>query len=129
MATTARQNGKHPGGRPRTKSPAKWPEDWLRDIDAMAEAQCKDTTIAETLGVDVKLFQREFAKRTRQKRAKGKSELHRMQQKRAKKGSDTMLIWLGKQHLEQSDRQELNHGGQVQLVIVQHGHNQSPNPK
>jgi hypothetical protein len=41
-------------------------------------------------------------------RAAGKATLRRLQWQRANNGSDTMLIWLGKQLLGQKDRQELS---------------------
>jgi hypothetical protein len=107
MATTARQYGKHPGGRPRTKTPVTWTKSQLAKIDAMAMDQCKDTTIADALGIDVDTFKAEFSSRTHKKRCLGKAELYRLQRGRAKKGSDTMLIWMGKQHLEQSDHQSM----------------------
>lgn len=61
-------------GAPRTKTPAAWTKAQLTRIDKLAEAQCKDTTIAETLGVDVETFRREFRERTRRKRARAPAE-------------------------------------------------------
>ena len=110
MATTARQNGKHPGGRPRTKTPAKWSKGQLKRIDAMAQAQCKDTTIAQVLGVDIETFRDEFSVRTAQKRDQGKARVLEAQFKGcfAKgKGAVTERVWWGKQHLEQSDKAEV----------------------
>lgn len=98
--------GKRGRGKPRTKTPAVYTKTQLRQIDAWAEAQCKDTTIAEALGVDVKAFQREFAKRTRQKRARGKACVLASQYKQALANA-TSAIWWGKQHLEQSDRADV----------------------
>jgi hypothetical protein len=42
-----------------------------------------------------------IAERLRQKRAEGRVEIHRAQDKQ--KNNPTMAIWLGKQHLGQSD--------------------------
>ena len=42
-----------------------------------------------------------------QAREQGKGTLRRLQWQRANAGSDTMLIWLGKQLLKQTDKQEL----------------------
>lgn len=93
-------------GAPRTKTPTTWTKAQLTRIDKLAEAQCKDTTIAEILGVDVETFRREFKERTSRKRAEGKAQLYQAQFKRATGGDATMLIWTGKQHLEQSDKQD-----------------------
>lgn len=104
---------KHPGGRPRTKTPTTWTKAQLKQIDDMAEAQCKDTTIAERLEVDVKTFKAEFSQRTRQKRAEGKAKVMQAQYRGAlstRKGAATERIWWGKQHLEQRDKQDVDHG-------------------
>lgn len=107
---TAKSAQKRGRGRERTKTPKTYTAAQLRKIDAMAEAQCKDTTIAVAMGFDVDTFKRDLASRTEKQRAIGKAELHRLQMKRAKAGSDTMLIWTGKQHLEQRDKAETEHG-------------------
>jgi len=87
----------------------------------MAMAQCKDTTIAVALGVDVDAFKREFKARTEQKRAEGKSEVLTAQYRGALKtgkGAVTERIWWGKQHLGQTDRQDVTSGDQVIVPAV-----------
>jgi hypothetical protein len=82
----------------------------IEQIKQMASDQCKDCTIAAAMGIDEDTFRRDFASLTHKQRCLGKIELHKLQRKRARKGSDTMLIWLGKQHLEQKDKAETEHG-------------------
>jgi hypothetical protein len=87
-------------------------------IDQMAEAQCKDTTIAQVLGVDLHTFREHFLKRTQQKRDEGKSRVLEAQYHGALKngkGAVTERIWFGKQHLEQTDRQEIDHSVTITL--------------
>lgn len=48
----------------------------------------------------------------------GKATLRRMQWQRAAAGSDTMLIWLGKNMLGQTDRHELSGKGGGPVMIV-----------
>lgn len=48
----------------------------------------------------------------------GKASLRRMQWKGAEAGNTSMLIWLGKQYLDQTDKQDLNHGGRPLKVDV-----------
>jgi hypothetical protein len=106
-------------GAPRTKSPDVVSAEMLKRIDELAEAQCKDTLIAETLGFDVGVFKRQFAKRCRQKRAEGKGIVMRKQYEGCKargKGATTERIWFGKQHLEQTDKQDHNVAGEVRLL-------------
>lgn len=105
-------------GAPRTRTPAKWTKEQLQQIDEMAEAQCRDTTIAERLGVNVDTFRAEFQQRTRRKRAEGKAKVMMAQYQGCLtrgKGAVTERIWWGKQHLEQSDKQEIEHGGSITL--------------
>ncbi len=45
-----------------------------------------------------------FADYIRQKRGKGKASLRRMQWKAAESGDRTMLVWLGKNWLDQTDK-------------------------
>lgn len=51
----------------------------------------------------------------------GKASLRRMQFKAAQSGNNTMLIWLGKQHLDQRDNRDMRLGGEegnpFQLMI------------
>ena len=115
---------KHPGGRPRTKTPKEYSAEQVALIDEMAEAQCKDTTIAEALGVDINTFKAEFSRRCKEKRAEGKTRVLRAQYRAAvgADGTPTDRIWWGKQHLAQTDRQDVTSDGEaiVPTVII-HG--------
>jgi len=111
------QTAKHAGGRPRTKTPDTYTPEQLAYIDLMAQAQAKDTLIAESMGVDRDTFKREFTQRTRTKRAEGKANVLEAQYKAAAgSGGPVDRIWFGKQHLEQSDKQDLKHSGAVTLL-------------
>ena len=115
---------KHPGGRPRTKTPKEYSAEQVALIDEMAEAQCKDTTIAEALGVDINTFKTEFSRRCKEKRAEGKTRVLRAQYRAAvgADGTPTDRIWWGKQHLDQRDaKQEVEHTGNVIVEIVTEG--------
>jgi len=109
------KSAKHPGGAPRTRSPKRISAKMLHEIDAMAEAQCKDACIAEALGFEVTTFKVQFSQRCRQKRAQGKQKLYQRQYEKGLAGDVTMLIWLGKQHLEQADKREIN--GNVNITL------------
>ena len=51
----------------------------------------------------------------------GKISLRRLQWKAAQSGNVTMLIWLGKQYLGQTDKQEISTQEPVQIIIKQAG--------
>ncbi len=52
-------------------------------------------------------------------RVNAKPRLRRMQWEAAEKGNPTMLIWLGKQYLKQSDKSETEISGDSISIIVQ----------
>lgn len=62
-----------------------------------------------------------FSEYYKEKSAKGKSSIRRMQYKKAMEGNVVMLIWLGKNWLGQSDKQETTTVNSDQKLIVQFG--------
>jgi len=105
-------------GAPRTVTPEVFTPEQLQQIDDMAEAQCKDTMIADVLGTNYDTFVNQFRARTHQKREAGKRRILEAQYKGAQgrgKGAVTERIWFGKQHLEQSDKQDVAVSGNVSL--------------
>jgi hypothetical protein len=72
-------------------------------LEIAAFFECSEDTIEnkvkQTHGI-------KFSDYSKQKRGKGKISLRRKQFDQAMHGNTTLLIWLGKQYLEQSDKQE-----------------------
>jgi len=89
-------------------------EEQIEQIDEYALINCKDNQIATLLGIPSETFKRHFGERCRQKRAEGQAA--KMQQQYDDK-TPTMLIWWGKQHLEQSDKSQLTGKDGRALVI------------
>jgi hypothetical protein len=96
------------GGRPRKELD-------LEQLQSLAEIQCTAEECAAVMKVSVATIDRrlkeagyagfdEFHKMFGQD---GKASLRRLQWKAAQGGNTAMLIWLGKQWLGQSDRQEI----------------------
>ena len=87
--------------------------DWKR-VDELLEADCEGTEIAAYLGLEPNTLYRRciadhkivFSKYLQEKKARGNSLLKEKQFKIAKGGDKTMLIWLGKQRLGQSDKSD-----------------------
>lgn len=90
----------------RTKTPKEFTPEMLAKIDEMAYKQCLDATIAAQFGWQHETFKKEFGDRTHQKRCEGKNDLYRKQFDMAMSGNSTMLIWTGKQFLDQKDNPE-----------------------
>lgn len=82
------------------------------EIDKLCQIQCTGEEIASFFEISYDTLERRckeqfkvsFAEYIKEKSAKGKSSLRRMQWKAAMNGNVTMLIWLGKQYLGQADK-------------------------
>lgn len=94
-----------------------WTEAQISQIDDLASINCKDYTIAECLDVPLNSLKRHFGKRMIQKRAQGRVKLRQYQEGMAKT-SPAMAIFLGKNELNQTDKQDITQSGQgLQIVI------------
>jgi AraC-like DNA-binding protein len=82
-----------------------------QQVDLLCQIQCTGEEISSVLGMHYDTLQRAckrdfkvtFAEYSEQKRNAGNASLRRAQWKAANAGNTAMLIWLGKQHLNQSD--------------------------
>lgn len=99
------------------KGPSKPMDDkTFRQLVAMVKIQCTQDEICDVLGMskqtlDLRVKERgyrNFRDIFRQKRGMGKASLRRMQWKSAEGGNPTMLVWLGKQVLGQTDKHEVS---------------------
>lgn len=86
-------------------------EDALKVIENLAKIMCTDEEIASVLSCSRDIFYNEdnaelFRQALEKGKAEGKSSLRRKQYEVAMKGNSSMLIWLGKQWLNQTDKVE-----------------------
>jgi hypothetical protein len=72
-------------------------------VEQLAALFCTQEEIGSVVGCSPDTLQRRFAARMKRGRERGKASLRRRQYARAMEGNPTMLIWLGKQHLDQTD--------------------------
>lgn len=87
--------------------------DWKK-VDSMLQAHCTGTGIASLLGVHPntlyriceETFKISFSEYSALKKSEGKELLRQKQFSVAMNGEKSMLIWLGKQYLEQADKLE-----------------------
>ena len=85
--------------------------DW-KDFDKLCHIQCTLEEIAGWFKCSVDTIENRvkqeygvtFSEYFRQKRSTGRISLRRSQFQAAEKGNTTMLIWLGKQYLNQSEK-------------------------
>jgi hypothetical protein len=78
-------------------------------VQDLASIGCKTTEIAAIVGASVDTLDRRFAEEMNKGRNNLRCSLRRWQLDAAKKGNVTMLIWLGKQLLDQKDVARMEH--------------------
>lgn len=99
--------------------------DWDR-VAFLLEAGCSAQSIAEEMGIARNvLYDRcqrdnniDFSTFTRQNALKGEHLLHKTQYETALSGNVPMLIWVGKNRLGQSDKQEIEHTNKSLEALV-----------
>jgi hypothetical protein len=92
----------------------------LKDIEPwqvykLARIGCTDAEIGTILGCSEDTLTNRFSEHLRKGREKMRMSLRRMQYKAAQTGNITMLIWLGKQYLKQSDKIDIDHRIDVEI--------------
>lgn len=106
-------------GRPRIEI------DW-KEFDKLCGLQCSLEEIAGWFNCSVDTIENRvkevhgitFSEYFAQKRSSGKISLRRKQYETALAGNATMLIWLGKQYLGQSDKQEQSINHNVDKLVI-----------
>ena len=78
---------------------------WFRITDKTLDRWCKDT------------YDCSFSAIFAEKRGVGRISLRRAQMQQALSGNTTMLIFLGKNYLKQTDKQEVSHENDGGIVI------------
>lgn len=99
-----------------------------KQFESLCAIQCTEDEILSVLNISKKTLIRwcqetygvDFSTIYAEKRQYGKASLRRLQWKKAEAGSDTMLIWLGKNMLGQTDaiqeKHEINNGIITDLI-------------
>ena len=76
-------------------------------VEKLSGLGCTNTEIASFFGCDESLIRKSYSEFLTKGRDKGKIRLRQWQLKSAERGNVAMLIWLGKQMLGQTDKQEI----------------------
>jgi len=79
-------------------------------VEKLASIMCTQEEIASYLNIGIRTLQidKEFQRVFKKGIEKGKMSLRRQQYRQAENGNITMLIWLGKQYLDQTDKSPLD---------------------
>jgi hypothetical protein len=73
-------------------------------VEGLAAIHCTTDEIGAVLGCSRDTLERRYAASIKDGRARGRASLRRKQWELAQSGNATMLIWLGKQLLGQTDK-------------------------
>lgn len=95
------------------------------EFEKLCALQCTQEEIAGWFRCDIdtitnwckRTYNLTFSEIYKEKKGVGKTSLRRMQWKSAAEGNVTMQIWLGKNMLGQTDKQEIDHNGSIPVVI------------
>jgi hypothetical protein len=89
-------------------------------VKTLAELGLTQSEMAAVLDCSIDTIQRRFHDLWLQGHQKRNASLRRKQFELALKGNPTMLVWLGKQYLEQSDKQQVTgaNGGPIQAAVT-----------
>lgn len=115
---------KKPGPKPGTGGRPRKAIEWEK-VDALCAIHCTRDEIAEVLGISddtllracKRVHKQNIEAYIQRKSLVGKTSLRRRQWKAAEAGDRTMLVWLGKQWLGQSDKIEQVGARDVDVVV------------
>jgi len=96
-----------------------------KTLEKLCSIQCTAEEIASYFDISIDTLDRRikeeyginFAEYFAQNKSKGRMSLRRAQYQAAMNGNTTMLVWLGKNWLSQTDKQEISHQGD-QIIKV-----------
>lgn len=107
----------------------------LETIEKLASVFCTDEEIASFMGVSIETLLKEankdaFLEYKKRGLEHGKATLRRKQFEVAMKGNCTMLIWLGRNYLNQSERteeiaKEIDEDKTIRIEVVNNGKSSS----
>jgi len=120
------KHNEKPIGKRKVKTGRPTKEINLIELDKLCAMQCTESEIAGWFDVSVDTVERRviektgigFAEYFKQKRGKGKVSLRRKQMQVALDGNPTMLIWLGKQYMDQKDKHDVEHSGNIAITFA-----------
>lgn len=89
-----------------------------KKVETLARHGMTNLEIAEVFDCDNSTIGKRFSKILTKGRADRKHSLRRRQWKAAMQGNIPMLIWLGKNELDQSDKLETKHSGDPEKPVI-----------
>ena len=95
-------------------------------VEMLASLGCSTVEIAKLHNCDEHTIRKRFKEELERGRESMKIKLRQLQWKQAENGNTSLLIFLGKQYLGQSDRNELELVGNLEGILKECGYEDSP---
>ena len=95
-------------------------------VEMLASFGCSTVEIAKLHNCDEHTIRKRFKEELERGRESMKIKLRQLQWKQAENGNTSLLIFLGKQYLGQSDRNELELVGNLEGILKECGYEDSP---
>ncbi len=95
-------------------------------VEMLASFGCSTVEIAKLHKCDEHTIRKRFKEELERGRESMKIKLRQLQWKQAENGNTSLLIFLGKQYLGQSDRNELELVGNLEGILKECGYEDSP---
>jgi len=89
-----------------------------KQVEALASYGCTTSEIASFFDCNKSTISRRFATVIEKGREQGKIRLRKKQFEVAMLGNVAMLIWLGKQVLDQTDKKDIEHSGEIDSKLI-----------
>ena len=88
-----------------------------KQVEQLASYGCTNREIASFFGCTESLIKKSYSSFLTKGKDAGKIRLRKLQWNAAEKGNVPMLIWLGKQLLDQTDKQELTEVKPIDEIV------------
>lgn len=99
----------------------------LKELKSRARAMCGWQTMARWAGMSLADLKEQYGEIIETERQQTRYEIAKAQLEKALSGDNTMLIWLGKQHLSQSDKSQTEVSGKSEIrIMLTPGNNETP---
>tara|TARA_R100000742_G_C4214584_1_gene40019 strand:+ start:175 stop:519 length:345 start_codon:yes stop_codon:yes gene_type:complete len=95
-------------------------------VEILASFGCSTVEIAKFFGCDESTIRKNFKPELESGREQMKIKLRQLQWKHASLGNTALLIFLGKQYLGQSEKQEVDFSGNLETILKECGYVDNP---
>jgi len=95
-------------------------------VEMLASFGCSTIEIAKFFGCDESTIRKKFSSELASGKEQMKIRLRQLQWKHASLGNTALLIFLGKQYLGQSEKQEVDFSGNLETILKECGYEDNP---